>query len=463
MGMRVGRFVRDSAAVFATKVSLIVLGTCTGVITARILGPHDRGIFSLLSHLPGTAANFVKLGIPQANVYYVRRHGRPVSAVAANSLRLAVVLGVGLTVICLLGRDVLLRPILRGVETPYLIPILFLFPFVLAESYFLGIVQALERFRLYNLQQLARAGLIFAGMAVALLWLRAGLGGAIAVQVVGVGAVAMWLVWRVHREAPVTRPWDGELGRQTLRFGSKSYVQTLASHLHFRVGMYMCAYFLDPAQVAFYAIAVGMTNLILNIPDALGTVIFPQLAAVGERDAHARTSALCRHTVLVTLCAAAVYAVAGNWIIGGLYGSRYLPAVAPMRLMLPGVVMISLYLILSRNFTSRNRQEVNIVAAGAALAINFGLNVYLIPRLGVSGAAISASFSYSVAALVLLFWYAHESGRGVADTLLVRGRDVALYGRLLAGWRARAGAGAGEEAGWEPRPRAPVPRRVAEK
>ncbi len=32
--------------------------------------------------------------------------------------------------------------------------------------------------------------------------------------------------------------------------------------------------------------------------------------------------------------------------------------------------MISLYQILSRNFTSRNRQQVNIVAAGVALAVN---------------------------------------------------------------------------------------------
>src|SRR5262249_60653134 len=99
---------------------------------------------------------------------------------------------------------------------------------------------------------------------------------------------------------------------------------------------------------------------------------------------------------------AVCYALLGPLAIRILYGHRFEASIRPMQLMLPGIVMISLYLILTRNFTSRNRQEVNIVAAFAALAINFGLNWGLIPPFAIGGAAVSTALSYSIAALILL-------------------------------------------------------------
>ena len=101
-----------------------------------------------------------------------------------------------------------------------------------------------------------------------------------------------------------------------------------------------------------------------------------------------------------------------------------------MRLMLPGIVMISLYVILTRNFTSRNRQEINITAAGAALGINVALNLVLIPRWGIVGAAISTAVSYSTAALILLVVFVRESGTGIARTLLIGRADLHGYRQL---------------------------------
>src|SRR5439155_22129759 len=98
----------------------------------------------------------------------------------------------------------------------------------------------------------------------------------------------------------------------------------------------------------------------------------------------------------------------------------------------------SLYLILTRNFTSRNRQEVNIVAAGAALAIDAGLNWVLIPRWGSAGAAVSTAVSYSTAALILLVVFARESGYGIAKTLFIGRADLDGYRQLAARMRVLA-------------------------
>jgi len=427
-----GRFVRDSASVLFAQIGVMVLGVGVSVVTARALGPHDRGLFQLLVLLPTTLSNFVKLGIPQANVYFMRRRGVSAADIATNSLWLSLVLGGGLAVVCWVWRDALVVPFLRQSPPAALPPTLALLPFVVLQTFFLGIIQAQERFGEYNLQQIVPTALTLVGMPIALLWLKTGLLGAVVVQTLVQSGVVVWLALRVHRVAPFGLRPHPELLRGMLGFGGKSYLQTLASTLHFRIDQYMIGYLLDPTQVGLYAIAVNLTNLILKVPDAAGTVLFPRLAGASDREAHAQTSAVCRHTLFVTGLAALAYLCFGKLAIGVLYGEAYAPALRPMMLMLPGIVMLSLYLLLSRNFTSRNRQEVNIVAAGTALAINVGLNLVLIPRFGISGAAVSTAVSYSVAALVLLVVFVRDSGFTIGETLLVRRADLGGYRRLAA-------------------------------
>src|SRR5262249_37788878 len=119
---------------------------------------------------------------------------------------------------------------------------------------------------------------------------------------------------------------------------------------------------------------------------------------------------------------------------------RYADSIAPMLVLLPGIVMMSLYLILTRLYTSRHRQEINIFAATVALAINISLNLFLIPRFGIVGAASASGVSYSVAATILLLVFRRESGTPVGRTVLVQRSEIRDLARFLTrGRRASVG------------------------
>jgi O-antigen/teichoic acid export membrane protein len=429
------RLLHDWLGVVGAQLLITVLGVGTGVITARTLGPHDRGLFQLLVLLPATLGNFAKLGIPPATVYFIRRRGVSASAVASNSLWLALGLGGAMAAACWMGRDLLLSSVLKTAPVVTLAPVLALVPLVVLQQYFLGVLQAEQRFAEFSLQQVAPTLLGLVGMTIALIVFRAGLIGAVLVQTVIVAGMTGWLVLRVHRRAPLRARIDGKLVREMLGFGGKSYVQTLAASLHNRVDQYLIAFFLDPAQVGFYAVAVNLTALLLKVPDAAGTVLYPRLAAAAEHEMHAATSRACRYTIFITAAAAVGYALFGGIVVRLLFGARFEAAIQPMRLLLPGAVMMSLYLILTRNFTSRNRQQVNIVAAVGALTLNVGLAWVLIPRLGIAGAAISTTVSYSVAALVLLVMFVRESGYTIGQTVLVGRDDLGTLTRLATAGR----------------------------
>jgi len=76
---------KDIFGVFSARAVWTVLGTIIGVILARRLGPDDRGIFALFLLVPSTVVTFVKLGITQANVYFINREKISSSTVASNS------------------------------------------------------------------------------------------------------------------------------------------------------------------------------------------------------------------------------------------------------------------------------------------------------------------------------------------------------------------------------------------
>jgi len=432
-----GNMLVDIAGLIGSRFMLVVFGFATGIITARILGPHDRGLFTLLITLPQTLVTFAKMGVAQANVYYVRRARVPVSTVASNSLVLTFLVSLLLLTACYFFGHWIIDPFTDGAPWSYVWLALVLVPALLIESYFMAILQAVEAFRAYNLQSVIKAILSFVGIATALLLVHGKLWAALMSQVAVLTACNLWLLIQCYRVAPFGLRWNQEVGRGTLSFGAKSYVQTLAAHLHYRIDLYLIALLLTPEQVAFYSIAVNMTNPILQIPDAIGTVIFPKLAGSSDHAAHERTAVTCRHTLFATLVAAIVYAGVGSQLMVLFYGSRYAPAIPPMFMMLPGIIMISLYQILSRNFTSRNRQQVNIVAAGVALAVNATSNLILIPRFGIVGAALSTAVSYSLAAGILLTVFVRESGRRVRDTVLVGADDLARYPQLLMATGAR--------------------------
>jgi O-antigen/teichoic acid export membrane protein len=55
---------------------LAVLGMMSGVLAARLLGPHGRGELAAIQTWPGVIGTLAMLGMPEAIVYYSARDER---------------------------------------------------------------------------------------------------------------------------------------------------------------------------------------------------------------------------------------------------------------------------------------------------------------------------------------------------------------------------------------------------
>jgi len=421
----------DIIGVFGSRTAVALIGTITGIILARTLGPNDRGLLALVLLLPSTLTTITKFGITQANVYCVRREGAPVAHVATNSLVLALGFGIALSVICWLGRDLLLSTVMRGVPAFALLLALWRLPLLLIDNYFCGVLQAMGNFSLYNRRTVLGAVLVF--VCVVGLRLTSRLDVITSTLVYSGGAVivvAMLLIGTRSMVAFNLRP-DWPLMRRQMRFGVKSYTQILAMHLLFRIDVYMVAYFLNPAQTAFYSLALHFTEMILEIPQAVGWVIYPRLASLQKDQVHLMTAQACRRTVLLTALGGLVVIVLGPVLVPLWYGAAFAAATRPLAFATVGMVMMSVFTIITRDFTSRNNQIVNIRAGTAALVTNVVLNIFMIPAFGISGAALATSISYTLAAVMVMIPYRRESGIALREILVPKTEDLAFVWNTL--------------------------------
>jgi len=419
--------VGDVFGTYSTRLVNISLSMITGIITARMLGPHQRGVFSLVYLFASTVVTFIKLGLAQASVYSIRRGRIPAERVAANAFIVALALGSVSAVVVFLFRHQLIATFLRGVPEWSVLISLPLIPVLLFESYFNAIVQALGMFGLYNRRLLIGTALLVFGIFVGLVVFNGGLPAAILVVACNPIVMDSWLFVTVHRMLRFRLRLDWELLGRELRFGLKSHVQIMAQHLHLRADVYLVAYFLNPAQVAFYVMAVRLAEFMLDIPRTVGMVMYPRLASLDDAAMHRLVAQGCRRTLLVTTTAAVLITVAGPSLIVLWYGRAYAPAARPLPFIAGGIVMMSVLVLLTQSFTSRNKQQVNIVVGFVALIGNLGLNLVLIPMWGIVGAALASTISYTAAAGLLVALFLRESRLSIADVLIPGVDDLRFF------------------------------------
>lgn len=425
--MALSRSISDVVELFGTRAARSVLGILGGVILARWLGPHDRGILALVLIVPSTAVTFVKLGVPQSCVYFINREGWDPRVVTSNIVSLALTLGTAVAALAWLMRDTLLTTVLQGVPAWALGLALLRVPLLLIDDYLFGVLQAVRQFSLYNRRLIVSEILRVAIIAVAMVGFDMGLVAAVVIHTALTVFMIIWLLVATWRQIPFTLALSPTLLRGQLIFGFKSYVQTLTQHMLLRVDVYMVAYYLGPEQTAYYSLALRFTEMVLEIPQAIGLVLYPRLASLPEEEIYRLTAQTCRRTLFLTGVCSLALAVFGPWIIVLWYGNEYAPAGDPLTWAAVGIIAMSIFVIVTRAFTSQNRQRVNIAAGIPALGLNVGLNIALIPLYGIVGAAMATALSYSIAGVLLVGLFAREAKLTVRQVLIADADDVRYF------------------------------------
>ncbi|MFH1850647.1 MAG: polysaccharide biosynthesis C-terminal domain-containing protein, partial [archaeon] len=213
------------------------------------------------------------------------------------------------------------------------------------------------------------------------------------------------------------------LARESFRFGLKEHIGNVAQNLNLRLDWVILAAFATPAAVGIYSIAVLIAEFIWYIPDSIGVVLFPAIAS-SERPTEKLTAKINRIVIFLTLCASLLLILLGRTIISVLYGPAFSPAFPALMVLLPGIIGLTAAKIISKYTSGIGRPLYNSKGSILALAVNVPLLWYLVPKLGIIGAALASSVAYSVYGFYMIQVFRMRSGLKITSIVLISRRDI---------------------------------------
>ena len=414
--------VRNAASVFATSLIAAPFALLSSVILARLLSAEDLGRYGVIVSAATIASLLVQLGWPSAAIYRLRRVGvRPALVAGAGLSSTLVVSGLAMALL-LAFESRLLGMLLEGAPRRAFRIGVALVPLLTVGRLMVGLARGMDRFELANRYRVAVA---IGTSALLALWLT--LGEAILLEAVTAlvcvhAAASAGLVAAVLRITGFSLRFSLSELRESLRFGLKSYAQSLAGQIHEQVDVIMLGALLTRADpIAYYVVAAALTRQLKVIPDAIAAALYPSAAGLEPEEAARLAARAARHaTFWVTAIALGVMAAA-PLLVPWIYGEAFRASLAPLWILVPGVALLTTHTLLARYFMALDRQQVTVTTQVLSVLLNLALNLWLIPRLGIIGAALASLGSYSFEAALMAIAFCRSSR--------IRFRDVFVLGK----------------------------------
>ena len=416
----------------------VVVGTATigsGVIIARWLGPVGLGILTTIQVTVLTAVQLGSLGLPAAGTYFVARDRSNLAPLVVNALIFSLVAGaiLSFTLIALATSETrLFGDIPESVMMVAAISIPFQLVILFGGSVFLGVGRILT----FNLTDVAAQTSLLVSAVITLVMLGAGLYGLVSFNTIVYGLLSVIVIVMVYRlidgiENKRLRS-DLNLFGRLIRYGVKFHVATVAGILVFRVDLLFVKYFRGTEEAGVYAIASQAGMVMMMLPNIIGTLLFPRVAAARDTSGEL-TARVTRHTAFIMFLACLLAAPA-SFAIPMIFGEPFNDATKQFLLLLPGIFLIGVESVLVQHFSGTGLPPAIPLLWLLTLVIHIGLNLMLVPEYGARGAAVSSAISYGLIFVFIAFYFRRKTESRLTDALFTRPGEIRA---LLADLRSR--------------------------
>ncbi len=235
----------------------------------------------------------------------------------------------------------------------------------------------------------------------------------------------------VRREAPLRLGLDSKILRSFLNFGLRGYLANLMQFMNYRLDALIVNGLLGLVSVGYYSIATAMAEALWYGANALALVLFPHVSSLERKEADRITPVVCRNAIFMTLIGAVLMFIVSRRLIQVVLGSGMAPALHPLWLLLPGIVTLTAAKVISSYLSGIGKPTYSTYIGAGTVVLTVILDLVLIPRFGINGAAVASSIVYTLTAATYVWVLRLESGAGLLETLIVRPSDFVRYRRVL--------------------------------
>jgi O-antigen/teichoic acid export membrane protein len=209
---------------------------------------------------------------------------------------------------------------------------------------------------------------------------------------------------RILREFPlrsfrIDRSTNKELGRHIFRVGAAA----ILVQIYISFDTILLGYMRSPQEVGVYTAAYKIITVLTIIPGLIFQAFLPELSTPSSEERSRMT--MMRYQMILILSGALVGIVGmmlARFMLVGIFGESFESGIAAFQILLFTTMIIYFNVALANPLLAWGREKEYLLIVGAGACINIVLNISLIPRYGIIGAALATCAAETVVFFVSL-------------------------------------------------------------
>lgn len=224
-----------------------------------------------------------------------------------------------------------------------------------------------------------------------------------------------------------------ELVKPFMSFALIAVVTNSMTFLMYRIDYWFVNKYCADADLGNYIQACKLAQLFFIIPSILAAVVFPMTASGRREEMNEKMQLLSRGLILSYCIACSGLVAVGYWLFPFVFGETFNNMYFPFVLLVPAILSYSVIHLLAAYYSGKKVLSVNFKGNLLALFIIVVGDMLVIPRFGITGAAIVSSIGYVCYMSFILLTHRKEYKSRFADFLFFRKKDGQLFYKLLMG------------------------------
>jgi O-antigen/teichoic acid export membrane protein len=207
--------------------------------------------------------------------------------------------------------------------------------------------------------------------------------------------------------------------KEIFRLGAVMQTGNVIQFFNYRISYYFLEFFMGLKAVGIYSMGVQLSESLWLVGKSIHMVQYSRISNEQDEKYAARlTLNLAKASFVITLITLFLLYLALILFFPVFFKPEFSPVKTIMAYLSFGILTFSVSIILSPYFSGMGKPVHNTISAAIALLFTVVLGWLLIPGLGYTGAAISASVSYTVATLYQLIIFVRVTKISAGDFLL---------------------------------------------
>lgn len=384
----------------ATNVAIVILGAIAGVIAARTLGPHGRGVYAIAIVAPTFIGIVGTLGVEEAIVYLAGRTNdhQTIGRLVWGSLALAIALGSLASVVSVLFQLILFwRPSLGVSEILFITMACQPLQFAISQV-LLAHLRARARYFTWNMLRILVCLVYLVGLTIVLSLGVLTVDAAIVCLISGNIALLLGSILTVCFSYRVSTSRT-EI-ESMFSYGWRNHLVTVQTYANQQLDQVFLAAMVPAAQLGLYSIAVTYASAGLSLGAAPALQMYSHFSRQENPD-RADYRRLMTRTLILLVGTSMISGAMAPFIIPLVFGKSYEGAVTPALILVLSSTVLSLSAMYSAIWKSAGKPLTAAKAQGVGLFLTVISLPLAITYLGILGAALVSIIVYGVVAACL--------------------------------------------------------------